>query len=382
MPVHRSFTRQVRSLFAILVASILFASSAPARAQRTGAPPMKSDVALNGKEIASSAKDKVGSATDCLARCKANKACTGFTFRDATCTLFEGRLTETAARGAVSCQMPCEAAESGRTPAPPTTPKVIPTPPTTPTEVPGTKAALRFSESQFFALGGNGSILLTSFNLLVLNGLRTVPGITTFLQVGAKDPAAFPDNMMKVVVKGWAAEPMGNRTLVLSQGSIVSSCQLPIQVAWRCELTLPVGSFNETQTVKMNADTRTLLSEISIESTTSPDPKVELTVPAEPAFVTMGHADLFLVGTVLVVNGIRIKQFSQLTVTASSNSLCIRRSASRAAGSFAAVAPPTRASCSGSSNRLHRAPCRRVRHVRHRDRSRRRRNVRRPAGSP
>jgi hypothetical protein len=133
--------------------------------------------------------------------------------------------------------------------------------------------ALRFSESQFLAHGGNGSILLTSFNLLVLNGLRTVPGITTFLQVGAREPAAFPDDMMKVVVKGWAAEPMDNRTLMLSQGSIVSSCQLPIQVAWRCELTLPVGSFNETQTVKMNADTRPLLSEISIESTTSPDPR-------------------------------------------------------------------------------------------------------------
>lgn len=309
LPVHRPFTRQVRPLSALLVGSLLcFASNGPARAQGTR-PPTKSDVALNGRELASSTRDKARSATDCLAQCRATKGCTGFTFQSGACSLLQGSLTETAARGAVSCRMPCEAIDSARLPTRPSAPP--------PTEVPGVKVALPIPESTFHASNPNASVLLTSFNMMVLNGVRTNPGITSFVGVDVRNDAAFPGGMMKVVVKGWAADAMGNRTLVLAKGSFTSTCQLPVQTAWRCELTMPVGTLGQSQTVNMTADTRTVISEISIESTTSPDPKLTLAIP-ESRFVAPGvDAGLLLAGSVMVLNGVRTNPNSPLFVTAS-----------------------------------------------------------------
>lgn len=72
------------------------------------APPARIDTALRGNVLATQpAADYLA----CQAECQHTPGCTGYTFdraAKASCTLLSGKLTDLAARGAVSCHMPCE----------------------------------------------------------------------------------------------------------------------------------------------------------------------------------------------------------------------------------------------------------------------------------
>jgi hypothetical protein len=102
--------------------------------------------------------------------------------------------------------------------------------------------------------------------VLVVNGIRIKQFSQLTVTARARIPEMFPNNTMKLVVKGSMAEPVLTHTLVFTSGSITKSCVLPSAPAsWRCEVTLPITKFGEKQDVKLKADTNALLSEISIE---------------------------------------------------------------------------------------------------------------------
>lgn len=100
----------VRGLAIVLALGATLSNAVQAQPSAAGtvAPPVRADMTLSGKVLASS---NVGDALACQNACKRTPGCSGYSFdrnAKANCTLLTGALTDVAVRGAVSCRMPCE----------------------------------------------------------------------------------------------------------------------------------------------------------------------------------------------------------------------------------------------------------------------------------
>ncbi len=93
----------------LAIAAITFtAAQAQPSAAGSVTPPVRADVALRGSVLAT---HNVGDHLACQSQCQRTPGCTGYSFdraAKASCSLLGGALTDIAAKGTVSCRMPCE----------------------------------------------------------------------------------------------------------------------------------------------------------------------------------------------------------------------------------------------------------------------------------
>jgi len=110
-----SLSVRVGAIVVALGATFSSALHAQPSAAGTVAPPVRADVALSGKVLAST---NVGDSPACQSECKRTPGCSGYSFNrhaKANCTLLTGKLTDLAVTGAVSCRMPCAVEAAGLT---------------------------------------------------------------------------------------------------------------------------------------------------------------------------------------------------------------------------------------------------------------------------
>lgn len=121
------------------------------------------------------------------------------------------------------------------------------------------------AQEHFISQGRYAEVLVWAYSAMLQNGIRLTAANPAYANVKVLDTTGFPSGSFNLVATGSLVEFAG-KSLTMTSGAVSATCAMAqFPAAWRCALTVPVGTIGQQQQVQITTNSTTLLNSISVE---------------------------------------------------------------------------------------------------------------------